>query len=69
METVKETIEWRLIAVIITFLITYLWTGKVLEATGLTIALNAVKTLAFYLYRKIKKGHLREHFRRLKSKN
>jgi uncharacterized membrane protein len=69
METIKETIEWRLIAVFITFLITYLWTGKLIEATGLTLALNLTKTLAFYLWRKIKKGHLRGYFNKLKLKS
>jgi uncharacterized membrane protein len=59
MQTVKETIEWRIIAIFITFIITYLWTGKVIEATGLTIALNLTKTICFYLWRKIKQGHFR----------
>lgn len=63
MNTVKETIEWRVIAFAITLLITYLWTGKLLEATGLTIALNATKTVAYYLWRKYKKGHIKSLFR------
>ena len=57
MKTVKETIEWRLIAVVLTFTITYLWTGKLLEATGLTLILNLTKTIAYYLWRKYKLGH------------
>ena len=58
MQTIKETIEWRLIAIVITFTITYLWTGKLIEATGLTIALNLTKTLAYYIWRKVKLGHI-----------
>ena len=59
METIKETIQWRVIAFILTFLITFLWTGKLLEATGLAILLNVVKTVAFYLWLKVKKGHIK----------
>ena len=60
MKTVRETIEWRIIAFAITFIITYLWTGKILEAGGLTIALNVSKTVAFYIWSKFKKGHIKE---------
>jgi uncharacterized membrane protein len=67
MNTVKETIEWRLIAFAITFIITYLWTGKLLEASGLAIALNLSKTVAFYLWRKFKKGHVRKLWRKINS--
>lgn len=59
MSTIRETIEWRIIAVTITFIITFIWTGKILEAGGLTIVLNAVKTVVYYLYLKVKKGHIR----------
>jgi len=31
-EAIRETIEWRSLAIVLTFLITYLWTGKLLEA-------------------------------------
>ena len=57
--TVRETIEWRALAFVITLLVTYLWTGKLLEATGLTIVLNTTKTVAYYLYLKFKKGHFK----------
>jgi uncharacterized membrane protein len=67
MNTVKETIEWRVIAFVITFIITYIWTGKLLEASGLAIALNVSKTVAFYLWRKYKKGHIGKLTRRLKG--
>jgi uncharacterized membrane protein len=60
MRTIRETIEWRAIAFAITFFITYLWTGKLLEASGLTIALNLSKTVAFYIWSKYRKGHIKE---------
>ena len=60
MNIIRETIEWRIIAFAITFIITYLWTGKLLEASGLTIALNVTKTVAFYLWRKLRQGHTKE---------
>lgn len=56
---IKETIEWRLIALVITFIITYTWTGKIIEASGLTISLNLAKTLAFYMWRKFKQGPIK----------
>ena len=65
MNTVKETLEWRVIAFIITLVITYLWTGKLIEATGLAILLNVAKTVAYYLWRKYKKGHAKLLLRKL----
>ncbi len=65
MNTVKETLEWRLIAFTITLAITFFWTGKLLEATGLAILLNVSKTLAYYLWRKYKKGHIKLIIRKL----
>lgn len=52
MSNLRATFEWRVIATLLTFLITYIWTGKFLEATGLTIALNLSKTIAFYFWNK-----------------
>ena len=48
----KNTIQWRFIAVALTFLITYLWTGKIMTSLGLGITLNVVKTVAFYFWLK-----------------
>lgn len=67
MKTIRETIEWRVIAFAITLVITYFWTGKLMEATGLAILLNASKTVAYYLYLKYKKGHIGELLRKLKQ--
>ena len=58
MQTAKETIEWRIIAIIITFIITYAWTGKLIEAASLTIVLNLTKSLVYYFWRKIKLGDI-----------
>jgi uncharacterized membrane protein len=68
MQTIKETIEWRLIAIAITFVITYLWIGKLIEATGLTIALNLAKTIIYYIWRKIKLGHMNSTINLIKDK-
>lgn len=57
--SLKETIKWRIIAVCITFTITYLWTGSIRDATPLTITLESAKTIGFYLWRKIENRRIR----------
>jgi len=55
MKILRETIEWRLIATSIAFLVTYFWTGEVIKATSLTIVLAISKTAGYYTWRKLKK--------------
>lgn len=54
MNILKETIEWRIIATLIAFLVTYLWTGEIIKATGLTFVLAISKSAGYYTWRKIK---------------
>ena len=54
-----ETIEWRLIAIVITFVITYIWTGKILESTAFALILQGIKAIVFYFWLKYREPKLR----------
>lgn len=45
-----KTASWRVFAIIITFVIIYLYSGKPLESTVLTVVINGTKTLCFFLH-------------------
>lgn len=50
----KETIEWRIIATFLDFVIIYLYTGVYKKAGILMIILCISKTIAYYIHRKIR---------------
>lgn len=54
-----ETIEWRIIAIIITFAVTYIWTGKVLESGVFALVLQGIKAVVFYFWLKYREPKLR----------
>ncbi|MDX1607673.1 MAG: sulfate adenylyltransferase [Candidatus Spechtbacterales bacterium] len=52
MKLFAETIQWRIIAILLTLGVTYFWTGSVVEATGFTAVLELVKMTSYYLWRR-----------------
>jgi uncharacterized membrane protein len=52
----KETFEWRAIALVLDFLVVWLLTGQLGLAAGFTAVDFVVKTIAFYVWRWAKHG-------------
>ena len=52
--SLKATIEWRIIASLIDFVVVYIWTGELWIAGGLTITLIILKSITFFLWHKIR---------------
>lgn len=48
MSALRATLEWRFLAVVIDFAVTFAWTGELWAATGLTVVLLVVKSVIFY---------------------
>jgi uncharacterized membrane protein len=51
--TILKTITWRVIAFLISFIIVYIWTGRVIESVELAIILNIIKMLAYYIHERV----------------
>ena len=49
-KTLQKVISWRVVSVSLTYLVTYLFTGSVKEATGFTLLLHAILLLANYVF-------------------
>jgi uncharacterized membrane protein len=47
---IVKVISWRMISVSITMLVMWLFTGSIREATGLTLFLHTLLTVANYLF-------------------
>ena len=47
---IVKVVSWRIVSVTITILVMWLFTGNVREATGLTLFLHALLTIANYLF-------------------
>jgi uncharacterized membrane protein len=50
MTTIKKVVVWRVISVSLTYLLTYLMTGSIKEATGFTLLLHLVLMTTNYIY-------------------
>ena len=50
MTTIKKVVIWRVISVSLTYLLTYLMTGDIKEATGFTLLLHLVLMTTNYIY-------------------
>ena len=50
MSNLKKVIVWRLISVVITMVITWVWTDDLLAAGGLTILLQGVLLVAHWIF-------------------
>lgn len=46
----KKVLVWRLISIVITLIITGLWTGSVAKASGLTIVLHTALVSAHWFF-------------------
>ncbi len=51
--TIAKTITWRITAFILTFIVIYLWTGKLAESTGIAAILNSIKMIGYYIHERI----------------
>jgi len=49
-KTIYKVISWRFVSVSLTYLITYLLTGSIKEATGFTLLLHVVLLIANYIF-------------------
>jgi uncharacterized membrane protein len=49
-KTIYKVISWRALSISLTYLVTYLLTGSLKEATGFTIVLHIVLLIANYLF-------------------
>ena len=47
---IVKVVSWRVISVSITMLVMWLFTGDIKEATGLTLFLHTLLTIANYLF-------------------
>jgi uncharacterized membrane protein len=47
---IVKVISWRVISVSITMLVMWFFTGNIKEATGLTLFLHALLTIANYIF-------------------
>ena len=54
-QAIKESLEWRVISIIITFILTYVFTGHILNSTVFTLLLHWVLFLSQVLYLIIRK--------------
>jgi len=50
MTTIKKVVIWRVVSVSLTYLLTYLMTGSIKEATGFTLLLHLVLMTTNYIY-------------------
>jgi len=50
MTTIKKVVVWRVVSVSLTYLLTYLMTGSIKEATGFTLLLHLVLMTTNYIY-------------------
>ena len=50
MGLLKKVIIWRVISIIITLVITWLWSGSLKAASGITIALQAVLLVSHWIF-------------------
>lgn len=57
MDTLKrsltKTIVWRIIATLITFAVTYLFTGEMREATTITLVIAVVLMIGYYINERV----------------
>jgi uncharacterized membrane protein len=58
--TIKKVVIWRAISVSLTYLLTYLMTGDIKEATGFTLLLHLVLMIANYIYEILWEKHVSE---------
>jgi uncharacterized membrane protein len=49
-KTLKKVICWRAVSISLTYLVTYMLTGSVKEATGFTLLLHAILLAANYVF-------------------
>lgn len=55
---IYKVISWRLVSIVLTYLVTYLYTGDLKSATGFTILLHIVLTLGNYCFEILWKKHV-----------
>lgn len=51
--TLFKTVSWRIIAILINLIVSYTFTGKLIEASSISIFQMIASTAAFYMYEKI----------------
>ena len=51
-----KVIVWRLISIVLTLVTTYLYTGDISKASGLTMVLHAVLIVGHYLFERFWDG-------------
>jgi uncharacterized membrane protein len=48
-----KTITWRIVAIISSFVITYLFLGDILQSVSLTILLNVTAVILYYFHERV----------------
>lgn len=48
-----KSITWRIIAVIVTFIVIYAFTHKLLESGGIAITANVINMIAYYIHERM----------------
>lgn len=51
--SLAKTVSWRGVAIAVTFIVIYFYTSELDSATFLTILLNSVKTVCFFVHERI----------------
>jgi len=49
-KTIIKTLTWRVIALTITFLVCYYFTGHIINSMNMAIVLNLIKTGAYFAH-------------------
>ena len=52
-DLMAKVVAWRLVSITITLLVMFLVTGNIGKATGITICLHALLTVAHYTFEKL----------------
>ena len=50
MDIVKKVLVWRILSIILTLCVTYIWTGNLLSASGMTLALHFILFISHGLF-------------------